>query len=276
VDNSEQTVSYEQLFHEMTNINNLGDFLNINHTYMFELATPHNRITTKYDKSRLVILGARHFNTGNYVSLDVLTDLAKKMGIESPLINSTKILFGTQELSKESLYALTENWLVKQNSEVVGETPEGVVVYDPNGVPLVKIKSNEYLQSGKLGTKGISSVQIFIAMLEEKADDYQGTRWEGFLTRSRKWVNDTWEKIMIFQKESHEFKKLESKTAAKNYAMLIPQHDLKDISSILFRSREKMIECVYTEDEFATGLIDLVRNSKSSLNKMITNLNTDP
>ena len=273
VDNTDLTVTYEELFYDLVKVKpeDLHQILSEEHTYLFELATAHNRITTRYAKSKLVLLGVRHTQLGSYVSPEVVYKVASVLGAEVPLMVPTANVVGSKKISKESIYVLMEKWLLKQSSDQVGETPEGVVMYDFEGVPLAKIKSAQYLESGMIATKGVSSSNVFIALLEGKADDYDDPKWSGFITKAKIWYQELWAKVGVLMQETKGLDLMDSRAAAKTYAAAVSQTKFEGgINSIFFKYRKDVMAGILSEEVFMEALIELARKPSSKLGGVFT------
>lgn len=273
VDNTDLTVTYEELFYDLIKAKpeDLHQILSEEHTYLFELATAHNRLTTRYTKSKLVLLGVRHTQEGDYESLEMVHKVASVLGAEVPLMVPTANVVGSKKISKESIYVLMEKWLLKQNSDQVGETPEGVVMYDSTGVPLAKIKSVQYLESGMIATKGVSSSNVFIALLEGKADDYDDPKWSGFISKAKAWYKELWAKVGVLMQETKGLDLMDSKAAAKEYAKSVNRTKPEGgTHSILFRYRKDVMTGVLSEEVFMEALIELARKPKSKLIEVLS------
>lgn len=149
--------TFEQLFKEVfvahLNSKNCADFpvssklekdfqsycdqeFDSNHTYIFELATPYNRVVTRYPENRIVLTAIRDNSMGFYKSI-------RKDTFETP----KEFPFGSWE---DAISA----------SKFLGNLEEGFVVVDASGIPLCKIKSPTYVAVHHIRGEGLNPKHI--------------------------------------------------------------------------------------------------------------------
>lgn len=114
--------------------------LNTSHTYIFELATPSNAVVTRYNKNRVVLLGARSLWWGMYEPWDKLDDLV--MSWESYGLNVERPAFFALPQDPKQLQDFVEKAM---ENPAYGELPEGIVIYRDFAVPIAKVKSAKYV-----------------------------------------------------------------------------------------------------------------------------------
>ena len=127
----EQALSQAKLYELWTR-----GILNGKYTYVFEMATPFNRIVTPYEGINLFLLTVVNNKTGAELSSERVYDIAAHMGVKLP---QTYTLRSLEEIEK----------LIAAQPD----TFEGVVLRDQNGVRL-KVKSARYLALHRMHGNG--------------------------------------------------------------------------------------------------------------------------
>lgn len=118
-------------------------------TYIFELATPYNRVVTRYEKETIKLLGVRDNLDGYYIDKDQYTQF------EQP-----------EEYSIGSF----EDCI--KASQELGGLKEGFVVIDHNRVPVCKIKSPAYVAVHHIRGEGLNPKRISQLVWSGEADEY--------------------------------------------------------------------------------------------------------
>lgn len=141
----------------------LGDYSSIKNssfasewTFILELTSPHNRIVTRYEDTKVTLLAVRHNMTGVYQNKDNVYDIGLHNNWSLPRTYS----FDT----------------IDQCKEVVSELPnleEGYVLYDKNNVPICKVKSPKYLAVHRLrGECTPTPKRIMDLVFTNETDEY--------------------------------------------------------------------------------------------------------
>ncbi len=117
----------------------VGDLceLKADHTYLFELATPFNRVVTRYPEPRVYLLSAFHTKTGVEMSEVLLDRASEVLKCHRP-----------RRFDIDSLESAV-NWLEAHDDP----TFEGFVLRDRNGLRL-KVKSKRYVALHNLKGNG--------------------------------------------------------------------------------------------------------------------------
>jgi hypothetical protein len=203
----------------------IEEYLNPEYTYVFELATPYNRIVTPYNGNNLFLLTAFHNAIGNEISSDYADSLARDLLVSRP-----------------NTYKFKSIEEIQKFIEGKPETFEGVVVCDVNGYRL-KIKNSRYLALHRMHGNG----NICLAKnLVPLALSNEGSEWLAYFPDAKPFyekVKDALEKevanlLTIWQEAC----KLESQKDFAQY--IVPRTKL---SSILFQARKtgQKVEDVY-------------------------------
>lgn len=110
--------------------------LNPDHSYVFELCSPYNKVVKYYSKTQLFLLSVFDRLSGREL-WDDLDEISQTIGIERPALYNTKTLEDCLELVKN----------------LPSRSDEGLVLRDKNGLRL-KIKSLSYWDLSKLRGEG--------------------------------------------------------------------------------------------------------------------------
>lgn len=114
-----------RLFDEFNNLSK-------DYTYVFELLSKDNRIVTKYDKERVVLIGARNRKTGKEVSQNNLDRIATDIYVDRPKRYQANNIDECRKLFEE-----------------MNDDEEGLVIVDKNFNRL-KLKQESYLKMAKI------------------------------------------------------------------------------------------------------------------------------
>ena len=165
------------------------------YTYTFELATPYNRVVTRYEKDRIVLLSIRHLKS--------LTEV----GYGSPQFlayyEEIKMAVPIVELPKTYSVAVNSLEEVAKMSMTLPQMDEGYVVVDAN-FNRVKVKNPSYLALLHLKESSSSSITAlvqlvltnegseFLSYFPEFTDQYN--RISTAIKEIKDKVQDIWEK----------------------------------------------------------------------------------
>jgi len=123
-------------------------------SYTFELATPYNRIVTRYEKERIVLLSIRDMETLNELTSDPFMSHYHKILCIAPIV----------ELPRYHLIALTSLAEVADLAAALPQMDEGYVVVDAN-FNRVKVKNPSYLALLHLKESSSSSVKALVQLV---------------------------------------------------------------------------------------------------------------
>lgn len=132
------------------------DYLHPLYAYTFELATPYNRVVTRYDRDRVVLLSIRHLETLAELEYDS-SDF--KLFYEE-IIEDIPFV----ELPKTYSVAVTSLDEVAKMSMALPQMDEGYVVVDAN-FNRVKVKNPSYLALLHLKESSSSSVTALVQLV---------------------------------------------------------------------------------------------------------------
>lgn len=154
---NDSTVTFSQLFWDTlrnvlgTDVNVLLSEFSRNHTYVFELTTPVNRIVVDYKTASITLLAIRDISTGN----EYLPDHRYKRMVPVPTT------FNMRDPEEIKVFVNSQN----------PSTLEGVVVID-NLFNRVKIKSQAWVLSSRLKSSVVSSRRTMMnAIIDQTIDD---------------------------------------------------------------------------------------------------------
>ena len=137
----EQDYTFSDLFWMVSGISSAA-LLKKGTTYIFELCCDENRIVTKYDVNQVVLLGARGTHCGLYVDPSNLSSQVRWWMAEVRLARHVPVA-SLNIHTRDDLITYVESESERDQDGV--EYPEGYVLYDPDGVPLAKLKNQRYL-----------------------------------------------------------------------------------------------------------------------------------
>lgn len=122
--------------------------------YTFELATPYNRVVTRYDKERIVLLSIRDMETLSELTSDQFLSHYHKILCIAPIV----------ELPRSHSIALTSLAEVADLAAALPQMDEGYVVVDAN-FNRVKVKNPSYLALLHLKESSSSSVKALVQLV---------------------------------------------------------------------------------------------------------------
>jgi hypothetical protein len=147
--------TFHDLFHQVLGAD-LAGALSTDLGYTFELATPSNRVVTRYEKSRLVLLSIRHMPSLKELSFDsdAFTMCHARLAEKAPHIELPKV------------HALQVSCLGEVSDLAAALPPmeEGYVVVD-GGFNRVKVKNPAYLALLHMKTGAASSVRSMVRLV---------------------------------------------------------------------------------------------------------------
>lgn len=171
--------TFAEAFWRVSGLNKIG--LRPGATYLFELATPANRIVTDYDGGVCAHLATRDNATGDYCALPLVATQGTLRGAHLLLWSPT---------TKDALYADVEALSARED---LGHNPEGVVLWHPTLGPVAKVKRKAYLAMHRFaeGNPAQSQRALIAAFFAGDLDDIRAdlpptaSRWadklaEGF------------------------------------------------------------------------------------------------
>jgi hypothetical protein len=122
--------------------------------YTFELATPYNRIVTRYEQERVVLLSIRDMDTLKELSSDLFLSYYHKLLCVAPIV----------ELPRSHPISLTSLSEVAVLAAHLPQMDEGYVVVDAN-FNRVKVKNPSYLALLHLKEASSSSVKSLVQLV---------------------------------------------------------------------------------------------------------------
>jgi hypothetical protein len=178
----ESDLTFTQLFWSLLPIHTLG-YLDEEYTYILEIASKENAVVTTYKKPRVSLLGARKTQTGEYLQLEQLADIANEVGgiLDTPY---QAFLSDIGVTDHESLIA----WVASEYKNTkYGICPEGCVLYR-GPIPLAKVKCLSYLTAHSILTNGDINMRrrIFSSLINGSIDDLQAV----FTDKAREVLGD--------------------------------------------------------------------------------------
>lgn len=129
--------------------------LSRNDTHLFELTSPFNRVVVKYQSTKLHYLNSRSIETGLYNRLHV---------------NQTDIL--GCEVAKLYDFKSVEDMKVFNDKHTVDDVKEGFIVCDKNHKPILKIKSDLYVQIHYTRGEELTHRRIVYMFIRGDQDEY--------------------------------------------------------------------------------------------------------
>ncbi|MFW6008919.1 MAG: RNA ligase, partial [archaeon] len=119
------------------------DKLNPNYTYIFELIGPENRVVKSYKEPKLVFIGLRNNNDGNFATYD-----------EMVYIHSFKLSHNKNVLLADKYQFSSLDELV-ENLKSLNAMDEGYVLWREKTGHRIKIKNPAYVSIHKLRDNGV-------------------------------------------------------------------------------------------------------------------------
>jgi len=153
--------SFDDLFLEAISVDlETGfEFCSKDHTYIFELTSPENRVVTRYRETRATLLAIRSNITGIFVDYSMFTPHIMEFEFDCDIIRKydLKNSFSPGELTKfvESRDAMDE----------------GIVCYDPYSQKRIKIKNSSYVAIHRLKGEGEGSLKSFVDIVFKGEED---------------------------------------------------------------------------------------------------------
>lgn len=171
VNNAFPPITFADLFHKVINTDRLDAILFPALTYTFELATPFNRVVTRYEKERVVLLSVR--NLTNLYSVCNCNELTSDPTLGEYHINSEafqheyralSLSIPHLELPKIYSVGVTSLTDVAEMSKQLPQMEEGYVVVDLQ-FNRVKVKNPSYLALLHLKESSSSSVKALVQLV---------------------------------------------------------------------------------------------------------------
>lgn len=160
VNNIFPPATFNELFHRTLGVDiTLG--LNPYYTYTFELATPYNRIVTRYEKERIVLLSIRDVLTLKEVpwGSNIFKSLYLELNVK--VLLNAKVIIDLPEIYPVAVTSLKE---VATMASQLPQMSEGYVVVD-NNFNRVKVKNPSYLALLHLKDSSTSSVKALVELI---------------------------------------------------------------------------------------------------------------
>ena len=196
-----------------------ADFcINRNITPIFEYIGPNNQIVLEYEKEDLILLNARHNNTGRYLSYDMIKYLAKTFDI--PYVDH-------KDASSPNIQSIRD---LKDR--------EGVV-YRLKDDTFVKLKSTDYVFKHKSNDRVRFDRHIVQAIYSKTLDDMRANVTEPNQKRIDS-VEAEWKDMVerLTKKLNTLFDPLKDIGNRKYFASRVFSGDMKQFSAFLFRMYE--------------------------------------
>ena len=159
VNNVFPPTTFAELFYRVLGVCScdLDAVLNPIFTYTFELATPYNRIVTRYEKERVVLLSIRSMNS-------LLLEIPSESIVFSEMYLKIKSIAPHVELPRFHPIALNSLAEVADLAAALPQMDEGYVVVDAN-FNRVKVKNPSYLALLHLKEASSSSVKALVQLV---------------------------------------------------------------------------------------------------------------
>ena len=158
VNNVFPPTTFAELFYRVLGVScgGLDSMLDPSFTYTFELATPYNRIVTRYEKERVVLLSIRSINS--------LLEIPSESIVFSELYLKIQSVAFHVELPRFHPIALNSLAEVAGLAAALPQMDEGYVVVDAN-FNRVKVKNPSYLALLHLKESSSSSVKALVQLV---------------------------------------------------------------------------------------------------------------
>ncbi|KAL0228083.1 hypothetical protein RCL1_004226 [Eukaryota sp. TZLM3-RCL] len=244
---NQSSTTFETLFLKTLPDSSILSSFDTHYTYLFELATKHNRIVTEYDRDKVFLTGCRHVINGTYLSHSELATISSRFNLTLPISVSCK---DNGLTTVEKVLDFVEE---QSSNTIFGKNSEGFVVYSYLGIPLAKLKNSRYLCLHGLCSDPLASRNAILELIfEGKIDDVLGDLrqdMQEFVSRVQNWVSDFWNLTLDVIKMVHEQKPQNR----REFALLVKG---KKCSFLLFKHFETIFqgECLAIEqfNEFLT------------------------
>lgn len=203
--------------------------LSIKYSYTFELATQYNRIITRYEKPRVVLLSIRDMNTLDELpySGDLFRNLFLNMSSKFPIIE------------KPASYAVSTRSIehIANMAAALPQLDEGYVVVDEN-FNRVKVKNPSYLAIAHLKDSTTSSPKAMVELVLKN----DGAEFLSYFPEFTDMYNDISQKIQLVKEKLVEVwestKEIENQ---KEFALKIVDSGVP-LTDILFKMKKGVIK----------------------------------
>ena len=130
-------------------------------TLIFELTSCENKVVKSYTGTQMWLLAVRDNTTGDYINKDkIISDLKNTGRLEKHLIRlPKKFVFDSYSACAKA-------------SEELTDLDEGYVVYNNNGVPILKIKSPTYVAAHQLRGNGLTGNKALKLVINFEESEY--------------------------------------------------------------------------------------------------------
>lgn len=215
-----------------------------NTTLIFELCTTYNRVVTKYPTNHVVLLAIRNNDTGDYLPNDEVDMVAQKLDVVRP---SEFSLSRLNIKDAQSLINFVED---RNNYDAKLEYPEGMILYN-NGIPLAKIKRQEYLSLHSMigGDTNHSVNCILESFFIGNIDDYYQAlddRMKVFVEDLRNWYIL---QLSIIKSSVDILKAGIPYATQKDYALTVLQKCNPKYKALFFNNRNKITDGSFSNDD---------------------------
>ena len=160
--------TFEDLFWQNVNIDRFKEFIYSSDmhdvTFIFELACDTNRVVSDYGGNFVYLIAARDINTGNYMDIDDLQEIAGDLEVEYPFMADI------DDVEIKSIHDLIMYVEQESANEDYGKIPEGFVLCH-KGFPIAKVKNLAYRTAFKkrIGTLSHNKI-ITMCLINEMTD----------------------------------------------------------------------------------------------------------
>lgn len=127
-----------------------------NHTFIFELTSPENRVVTRYNETKVTLLAIRDKTSGLFVDYSMVVPHMMSFNFDCDLVES---------------YNLKNSDDIIKFVESRNQLDEGVVCYDNFTQERIKIKSSSYVAIHRLRGEGENSIKSFVDVVFKHEED---------------------------------------------------------------------------------------------------------
>lgn len=184
--------------------------LDEDNTYLFELTSPYNRVVTPYTETKLTLLAIRDTPSGKYYQKDswCATDVVKT-------------------------YSFNNAQDAVQMANDLPAMEEGYVVYNTEGIPVMKIKNPSYVAIHHIrGENSLLPKNVARLVLENEQEEYLT-----YFPEDKKWFLPIEEALRdLLQQMEEVYAGVKGIESQKEYALSMKDYKF---SSVLFDARKK-------------------------------------
>jgi len=217
----------------------LGEYLSVENTYIFELCSEENRVVTRYPQNVIFLLGVRSIVDGNHFEESFLNNLVQILSQ-----NGFNIRMPCKVVSKDFGNILAMIDFIEEegkNYEKYGEFPEGFIIYW-RGMPVAKMKNRHYLQLHRNMGSPVQFQEFIVDLIfEGRIDDAIGTipvSMQDFVSFAKVEVKLIFECLVSLVVTVRENIFVNQKAYAEKVLIITPD---KRFQNFLFRQKQQIL-----------------------------------